>query len=364
MTAPPTARLRSWTRGPSAGPASCGWSPANGGEGAARQTGLEHATGTWITFADPDDILQPEFLAVAHRFARAHPDATAMAGRPVLLDEARGRITDTHPRRHLYTGGNRLVDLGREPNVFPGVCAAAFVHGERVRAAGTRYDPRIRPNFVDAHFVASYLLAHEHPTVGMLTDAVYVYRKRRTQDSALQRALANPGHQNAPCASACSTSSSRAGRYGTPPAWIQNLVIYELSWYLSADEEAHSQVRIEEEAVPGFHELLGRILRLIDPAVVAQHTARPLKPVSADVLAHACRDQAWSSEVAARTGTDTVVGLQRITWRFTGVVPEPVYRVDGQVMEPRSARPWRTATTAAPSWRSGSRGSRWATRRK
>ena len=39
----------------------------NGGQASARNLGLEHATGEWVTFADPDDILDPDFLG--HRLA-------------------------------------------------------------------------------------------------------------------------------------------------------------------------------------------------------------------------------------------------------------------------------------------------------
>jgi len=101
----------------------------NAGQGAARNRGLEHATGEWVTFTDPDDMLDPDFFRVAGRFANAHPDVEVMASRPVLLEEGRGKPTDTHPRRRQYERGNRSVDLADEPNVFPGSAAVRPMGG-------------------------------------------------------------------------------------------------------------------------------------------------------------------------------------------------------------------------------------------
>ena len=43
--------------------------PANSGAGDARQRGIEAAAGTWIGFADGDDLAEPELFATLHRMA-------------------------------------------------------------------------------------------------------------------------------------------------------------------------------------------------------------------------------------------------------------------------------------------------------
>jgi glycosyltransferase involved in cell wall biosynthesis len=59
----------------------------NGGQASARNLGLEHATGEWVTFSDPDDMLHPAFFARAVAFLETHPDIELLAARPVVLDE-------------------------------------------------------------------------------------------------------------------------------------------------------------------------------------------------------------------------------------------------------------------------------------
>jgi cellulose synthase/poly-beta-1,6-N-acetylglucosamine synthase-like glycosyltransferase len=60
----------------------------NGGVSAARNTGLEHATGEFVAFIDNDDAYEPAFLAHLVRHARTDPLIDIVAARPtrVLLD--------------------------------------------------------------------------------------------------------------------------------------------------------------------------------------------------------------------------------------------------------------------------------------
>ncbi len=311
----------------------------NSGPASARNLGLDHAHGEWVTFTDPDDMLDREFLAVADRFAREHPKVEMMAGKPLMLMELEERINDSHPRRGHYGGGDRPVDLEREPSVFAGVSAASILRLDRVREQGLRYDPLIRPAFEDGHFVASYLLSLRQPVIGVLRDAEYIYRKRARGDSALQRAWANPDRYDAVLRHGYLDLLERArATRGVIPEWLQHLVIYELSWYLSTADNPHSQVRIAPEMVPVFHDLLGQVLACLDPDVVYRHSARVLRPVWADVLAHAHRPGDWRSEVVTRTRVDDVMGLQRLQYRHVGRQPVDAYMVDGHPVEPVAAK--------------------------
>ena len=312
------------------------FSQPNAGQGAARNLGLDHATGSWVTFSDPDDMLDPEFLAVADRFAAAHPDIDVMAGKPWLLEEARGgRIVDAHPRRAQYDAGDRMVDLDREPNTFTGSATVSLFRLDQVRAQGLRFDSRIRPNFEDGHFAVCFLLGLTRPVAGILRDARYIYRKRAAGDSALQRSYADQGRY---------TDVFRYGyldvlergrlRTGTVPPWLQHVLIYELSWYLSADDGARTDIRIEEAAAPVFHDLFGQVIRQLDPEVIARHSVRPLRSIWSDILARACRPGDWHSAVVARTKVDAHTGLQRLCYRFVGSQPEATFVIDGADVKP------------------------------
>jgi glycosyltransferase involved in cell wall biosynthesis len=310
----------------------------NGGQAAARNLGLEHATGEWVTFTDPDDMLDRNFFRTAAHIAATYPDLEVMASQPVLLDEDSGEISD-HPRRRQYDGGNRPVNLDIEPNTFTGSASVSLFKLDRIRISGLRYDPRIRPNFEDGHFAVHYLMTLPQPVVGILRDARYIYRKRRTNNSTLQRSMRHPGRYSDVLRLGYLEVLERArAQYGFIPRWLQHVLIYELSWYLSEDEKIAANIRISAELIPEFHDLLCQIVAQLEPEVVQSHTVRKLKPVWVDILAYGCRGRDWHSPVAARTKVDAQMRLQRIAYRYVGKAPREEFLVDGAPVAPAYAK--------------------------
>lgn len=145
---------------------------ANGGEGSARNAGLDAATGDWITFLDGDDVWLENHLHVARPLLAAHPDADVVALAyapfddgalpPCGADAASIEAFDTRTalpdrcllevgvfptffrRRFLAESGVRFssLPLGAD-RLFVAeclarankvVCSDAVVHGYRVRA--------------------------------------------------------------------------------------------------------------------------------------------------------------------------------------------------------------------------------------
>ena len=311
----------------------------NGGQGSARNLGLNHATGEWVTFTDSDDMLDPDFLHVADRFAAGHPEVQAMAGKPFVFLEDVGRVSDIHPRRAQYRAGNRVVNLLEEPNVFTGSANLTLFRMDRIAATGLRFDPRIRPNFEDGHFPVHYLLALDRPIVGLLRDSRYIYRRRAAGTSTLQGSLAHPGRFSAVLEHGYLDVIREAReRYGTMPEWVQHVLIYELSWYLSADEKITSDIVLPEALAPRYHELLGQIVRSLDPNVVRRHRVRSLRLVWADILAHGYRDERWHMPFIVRGKVDADMRLQRLGYRFVGRAARERFVVDGVRVQPAFAK--------------------------
>ena len=306
----------------------------NGGQGSARNLGLQHASGEWVTFPDPDDRLGRDYLRAADRFATANPGVEVMSARPVLLEEATRAMSFAHPRSWQYTRGDRAANLVEEPNVFLGVSSGAFFRLDRIGARELRFDTRIRPNFEDGHFAARYVLDLPEPVIGLLHDAVYVYRKRAAGTSTLQGSMGHPGRYSNVLEHGYLDLLERGRRPdGSVPGWIQQLIVYELSWYLSEDEKITSSVDLPQDLAPRFHELLDRILGQLEPGSVAGHRARHLAPRWRDLLAHAGRGLGWRSPFVVRSRLDRAMGLRRIQYRFVGAPP---------TASPRRTRTWRS----------------------
>jgi glycosyltransferase involved in cell wall biosynthesis len=305
----------------------------NGGQASARNLGLEHATGEWVTFPDPDDLVEKDYLRAADRFARGNPEIALMSARPIIVQGPIGSRGRQHPRNWQYTSGSRAADLGTEPSVFLGVSSGSFFRLDRIRAANLEFDTRLKPNFEDGHFAVRYLLSLPRPVIGLLHDSVYVYRKRAAGDSALQRSMGNPGRYGTVLELGYLDIIERGRRPdGSVPAWIQQLIVYELSWYLSEDERITTSVRVPPALAPRFHELLDRILLALDPEVVGRHQPRAMTPVWLDLLAHAGRGLDWHAPAIARTWRDRAMGLSRFQYRYVGRPPKETFRAGGQVI--------------------------------
>jgi glycosyltransferase involved in cell wall biosynthesis len=306
----------------------------NGGQGSARNLGLEHATGEWVTFPDPDDRLDHDYLRAADRFARAHPDIQVMSAMPIIFREATGMLVP-HTRRWQYASGDRTADLLEEPSAFLGLAPGSFYRLDRIRAANLRFDTRIRPNFEDGHFAVRYLLDLPRPVIGLVHDSVYFYRKRAAGNSAMQGSMGDPGRYSDVLELGYLDSIER-GRLsdGSVPAWIQQLIVYELSWYLSGDERISTTVRVPADLAPRFHELFDRILRALDPAVVVRHRSRALEPVWFDLLAHAGRGLDWHSPTIVRSRLDRTMHLRRFHYRYVGRPPRETASAGGEEIRP------------------------------
>jgi glycosyltransferase involved in cell wall biosynthesis len=307
---------------------------ANAGQAAARNAGLASASGVWVTFCDPDDMLGPGYLDALLRFAGRHPDVALVAGMPVLLEDRTGTELP-HARHAQYAAGERVVDLDAEPNVFSGSTAVSLFRLDRIREQGLAFDPRVRPTFEDGHFAARYVLGLEHPAVGIVPAARYIYRRRGDGSSSTQRGYADTRRYTAVLEHGYLDVIARAkARYGRLPAWVQQLLVYELTWYLLEDERISTRIVIEDDVVPRFHELLAAIMRELDPAVVADHRVRRLKPSWRDILVHAGRGEDWHSPAAAVSRVDNAMRLRRVVYRYVGTPPPERVTLDGAALQP------------------------------
>src|SRR4051812_12461603 len=148
----------------------------NAGQGAARNNGIELATGEWVTFADPDDVLSDTYLTEVAAFLAAQeqtPDL--LATRQLIFSTDPAVHTDRHPLRRRFEK-SQLVDLSRFPDHIQLSGCSAFFPLDRLKQSGLRFDTRIRPTFEDGHFIGVHLLESPAPLVGFIRTAEYYYR--------------------------------------------------------------------------------------------------------------------------------------------------------------------------------------------
>ena len=310
-------------------------SKPNGGLPSARNAGLPHVRGEWVTFTDPDDILGDSFFAEVDAFLSRRPEAFMVATNRAPFNEATGEELRHPLRRHFVAGVNRLRNLNIDVGHFHGHAASTFFRTDEIRRANLQFDERLRVTFEDGHFCCVYLLNVPQPTVAYLPDAVYHYRKRGDGTSQLDRSWADPGRFTDVLEHGyLSLLRDGAERYGRAPSWLQGMVMYELSWHFKMNERMSAPTAAHGETVVRYHELMAQICGLLDHLGIETYRATKFPAVWREMLEHGYRDEPWHTSYAVVDRLDNLQKLMRVTYRFTGAPPDETFTVYSRVVQP------------------------------
>jgi glycosyltransferase involved in cell wall biosynthesis len=308
----------------------------NAGQAAARNAGLDHATGEWVTFIDPDDTVNARFFASMAAFAGEHPEVQFLSANVVLRNEATGEL-GKHPRWKMYTD-SRLVDLDVATSYIPGSSTTSLMRRDVI--GDLRFNPGLRPNFEDGDFAVRYLLQAPSRNTGFVGSARYYYRKRGDQSSTLQTGISAVGrYSTVPREGYLTLLRDAAQGFGEIPMWVQHVILYELSWYFSSEDAmANSASAIEGELAETFRETLGEIAELLSPDVVDSFSIRRLQPHWRDILLHGLRGKSWHTTYAVTDGYDRTKRLVRVLYRYIGDPPAEVVYSRGKPKAPVHAK--------------------------
>ncbi len=208
----------------------------NGGQASARNLGMTLATGDWVTFIDPDDLVDRRYFErVDALLSRPDArDAVLVACKMVFLEG--GRVIDAHPLRVQFDGGDAIRAVGPGSSHVQLSAASAFFRRDLLCDKGRRFDEELRPVFEDGHFVGRYLLENPGGAVAVCAGATYYYRKRDDGTSTLDGSWSHPGrfdvvvergYLDLLCAARSATGDGRV------PTWVQRTILYELFWHVS-----------------------------------------------------------------------------------------------------------------------------------
>ena len=313
----------------------------NGGPGAARNRGIELAKNPWVTFCDPDDVLDPAYLERVARFIgrdRNHK-AAAVTGRLIQFFEDTGEVRDTHALAWKFLSGERIVDLDREPHYVHLSAGTVFLRTAVLEEAGLRFDERIRPTFEDAHLVVRYLNSCPRPTIGLVPEARYYYRQR-TAGTSLAQSGWNSNHRYTSVLAYGyhALLQELAAEHGTAPRWAQNTVLYDIMWYFLADRAMrHPVAGLTEVQRQDFLLRLQHILAFIDVEAILDFA---IVPVSIDIrTAMALRFKgsagaAWYADMPFAESS-----MRRYAYFYRGDAPaEHSWNADGAQLVPASGK--------------------------
>lgn len=203
----------------------------NQGVAAARNTGLQQATGEWICFPDPDDFFSPNYLAEmrTEMMGWKRQNLVAVVAPFIFYHESTDTYTDDHPLRGRFRSKVKRYNSTDMGHVLLPHTSNTFMRRSEIMKHGLIFDTRIRPTFEDAHFIIRLLLYCPGRVVSFLPDPVYYYRKRQTGDSLVDGVVANPEWYGPHLKHAYLSLLREAfALRGQVPAFVQNNVLFSL----------------------------------------------------------------------------------------------------------------------------------------
>ncbi len=310
----------------------------NGGQASARNLGLDHATGEWVTFIDPDDTITPDYFAEVAALIAKHADMHLVNIDIRVLNELEPGVERNHPRRMMFRPGDHVADLDLAAERFPGSAPTSFFRRSVIEDHAIRFTEELRPNFEDGDFACRFLLHAPTRKVGFLNTPKYRYLKRRS--STLGSTTDHPGRfTTVPRVGYLGCLELARERFGHVPMWVQHMVLYELWWYFSGES---GRVRLggdtASELGPEFRETLRLIAEHLDPHLVDSATIRPWDRTWVAVLLHGLDGRTWSDDHVEFDQLRQDSKLVRVRYLRTPDAPAPVYRFGGAVVEPVHAK--------------------------
>lgn len=309
----------------------------NAGVSAARNTGIEAASGDWISFPDSDDFLSSEYFYQASKALQSSSqEVVILSANVVRYDESTNLKQDRHPLKHKFSGVQREVNLDLHPTFIQTQAASAFFKRDLLNKYNTRFVPGLRVA-EDATFAASYLLTAEVPLMVPLQKSVYYYRSRAAGDSAADTYRTNPDFYFGRFERGYIPLLNRCSDRGGVPQWLQNTILYDLGWLfpreMNVERKATHLTQSERKIVL---DLLQQVLRHFDEEVIVNYRMTWVSP-EVRALMMTLAEIPLPSVGMVRVAKNEI-GSFEISYLFQGSLPHEVIRSGSRSISPRVSK--------------------------
>lgn len=244
-------------------------SKANGGQASARNLGMTMTGDSeWVTFIDPDDFVACDYFEQVDKVAFKYSNLKMISCKTVFYREKARRFEDSHPLNYRFGNVDRIYNVQDDNHPIQLSMSAAFFKMSEINKTNLRINSEIKPNFEDGNFAGRYTINLHEGIIAFCSKPKYYYRKRELGGSTLDKSWTNNDDKITTVVEKgyLDLLLYAKATKGHIPLYIQNTVLYDLSWYFKyfVEHPERSFAYEGRNSVDYFFSTLEKIVSMID----------------------------------------------------------------------------------------------------
>lgn len=230
----------------------------NGGVSSARNEGLNYISGAYINFTDADDFLETDALEKMYRYLKKYAAQIDLVAIP-LQYYGNSKI---HPLDYKFRK-TKIVNLEKQYDYVQLSISSVLVKSDCMKMR--RFDTKLL-YAEDAQLIIDILL--DKMAYGIVCETKYWYRKRESEDSAIDRGRKNPCYYVPYMEHFILKSLKNAtAKKGKIPYFVQYTCMYDLQWRFM-EYPLVEQGILEQQAEERYKALINKALQYIEDKII------------------------------------------------------------------------------------------------
>lgn len=208
----------------------------NGGLSDARNYGLNYLDDNnikfdFVTFTDPDDILDKDYFRNLDSFFSQHPNCDIASCNLIYFYEKDGTFKDIHPLKYRYNKTHIVTNNDFGKDIL--LSAATSVYKlSTILNSGIRFDKNLKPSFEDCKFNSQLITVVPNIQVGFVKESRYLYRQREDSSSLMNGSWKNENlFTTVPNKGVISILQLAYDMFGFVPKHIQRVALFHCIGY-------------------------------------------------------------------------------------------------------------------------------------